>query len=89
MQVSVRELKNHLSQYLREVKMGEQVIVTSHDIPIARLTPIPQSKNEEIQILLQMEGISWNGKKPSGGKKRPSLKGKGKNASDYVLEDRR
>lgn len=87
MQVSVRELKNHLSQYLRRVKLGENIIVTSHNIPLARLVSIPQSDDDDIQLLLQIDGISWNGKKPKGGESRPQLKGK--NASDYVLEDRR
>lgn len=87
MQVSIRDLKNHLSEYLRRVKKGERIIVTSHNIPLARLLPIPQSEDEDLQALLQMEGISWNGKKPKGGKVRPEIKGK--NVSDYVIEDRR
>lgn len=87
MQVSVRDLKNHLSQYLKKVKSGENIIVTSHNVPLARLTPIFHSDDDEIQDLLQIEGIRWNGKKPVGGKNSPQLKGK--SASDYVLEDRR
>ncbi len=86
MHVSVRELKNHLSMYLNQVKRGEAIIVTSHRVPLARLSPIPQSADENIQQLLQIEGVSWNGKKPKGGKKCPILKGS--QASDAVLKDR-
>lgn len=88
MQVSVRDLKNHLSKYLHLVRDGEHIIVTSHQVALARLLPIPQHVNENIQSILQIEGINWNGKKPTGGKKRPIIKGD-KTVSDYVLEDRK
>lgn len=87
MQVSVRDLKNHLSKYLQKVKLGIPIIVTSHHIPLAKLIPIPQVAEKNIQQLLQIEGISWNGKKPHGGKIRPKMKGK--TAAEYVLEHRR
>lgn len=35
--VGVRELKNRLSEYLRLVKRGEQVLVTEHGVVIAEL----------------------------------------------------
>lgn len=87
MQVSVRELKDHLSKYLHCVQMGESIVVTSHHLPLARLVPIPQSKDKDLQGLLQMDGIHWNGKKPKGNKNSPKVTGK--MASDYVIEDRR
>ena len=37
--VGVRELKNQLSNYLDRVKAGEEITVTEHGRPIARLTP--------------------------------------------------
>jgi prevent-host-death family protein len=37
---SVSILKAHLSRYLAAVKSGEEVVVTEHGRPIARLTPI-------------------------------------------------
>lgn len=87
MEVSIRELKNHLSQYIHRIQKGEGIIITSHHKPVARLTPILQSKNEVLQALLQTEGFHWNGKKPQGSKTPPKLKGN--TASDSVLEDRR
>ena len=87
MQVSVRDLKNHLSKYLHMVQAGERLIVTSHHIPLARVLPIPQHSDLEIQHITQMEGISWNGKKPRGGQHRPKIQDK--TAAEYVLEDRR
>ena len=86
MQVSVRELKNHLSKYLHQVQMGGSIVVTVHNVPLARLLPIPTHADENIQRILQIEGVHWNGKKPKGGKDRPIIEGK--TASDYVIEDR-
>lgn len=37
MEVSVRELKSRLSEYLRRVADGEEVVVTSHGKAVARL----------------------------------------------------
>jgi prevent-host-death family protein len=40
MNVSVRNLKDHLSEYLRRVQNGEQVTVTDHGRPIAALVSL-------------------------------------------------
>ena len=37
---SVAELKARLSEYLAGVKKGEELIVTEHGTPVARLTPL-------------------------------------------------
>ncbi len=39
--VGVRELKNQLSAFLERVKAGEEITVTEHGRPIARLSAIP------------------------------------------------
>lgn len=38
--VGVRELKDHLTQYLRRAKQGEEVVVTERGKPIAIIRPI-------------------------------------------------
>lgn len=35
--VGVRELRDHLSQYLEQVKAGERITVTEHGRPVAEL----------------------------------------------------
>jgi prevent-host-death family protein len=40
LQVSVAELKAHLSPYLRMVRAGQDVIVTDRGVPVARLCPV-------------------------------------------------
>lgn len=38
--VGVRELKNRLSAHLDRVKAGEEITVTEHGRPVARLIPV-------------------------------------------------
>ena len=42
MEVAVRELKDRLSELLRNAKAGEEIVVTSHGRPIARILPVEQ-----------------------------------------------
>ncbi len=79
MQVSVRELKNHLSEYLHRVEQGEDIQVARRNVPVARLTPIPRI------ALTRMPGTSWSGIKAKGGRSRPVISGKG--TADRVLEE--
>jgi len=41
--ISVRELKNHLSEYLRRLQAGEEITVTSHGRPLGRLRLVRDS----------------------------------------------
>ncbi len=86
MQVSVRELKNNLSKYLKLVRRGEPVVVTSHRTPLARLLPIPEIEDGGLGRLLQLDWVHWNGKKPRGGTLCPEIRGK--SIAESVLEDR-
>jgi prevent-host-death family protein len=40
--VSVRELRQHLSRYLRRVERGERLVVTQRRRPVAVLGPLPE-----------------------------------------------
>ena len=87
MRVSVRELKTHLSKYLNLVKTsGEPVIVTSRDIAMAKLSPVPDANAPKLRQLTQSGVIRWNGKKPKGGRVRPKITGR--TAASRVVEDR-
>jgi prevent-host-death family protein len=39
-EVGVRELRNNLSRYLARVQAGEEVVVTDHGQPVARVLPV-------------------------------------------------
>jgi prevent-host-death family protein len=40
MNVGIRELKQHLSEYLRQAAAGEVIQVTDRGVPVALITPV-------------------------------------------------
>lgn len=89
----IRELKTHLSQYLRDVKQGGVILVTERGKVIAQIVPVkPDKKKEEIQSALHQlaeKGYillpqQWG--KPMGHPRR--IRVKGTPFSDAVIEDR-
>jgi prevent-host-death family protein len=89
-QVSVRDLKTHLSSWLARAEAGEMVEVTSHRKPIARITAVKSPEKvspDPLQAAIGAGVVSWNGQKPVF----PApikLKGQGKRISDIVIGDR-
>jgi prevent-host-death family protein len=59
--VAVADLKSHLSQYLSEVREGEELLVTSTGKTIARIVPV-EPREQSIEQLEQL-GIVKTGKK--------------------------
>jgi len=55
---TVTKLKASLSEYLRQVKAGEEVLVTERGRPIARLAPTvnPQTFPEEL-VEMEKQGV--------------------------------
>ncbi|MEX2124107.1 MAG: type II toxin-antitoxin system prevent-host-death family antitoxin [Woeseia sp.] len=71
MKVSVRELKNRLSEYLRRVQSGEEIVVTSHGEPVGRLVgPTPPSVHPEDDALARLRAQPWV--RPGNGRKTAS-----------------
>jgi prevent-host-death family protein len=89
-QVSVRDLKTHLSELLARAQAGEVVEVTSHRKPIARITAVkpavPTSTNP-LQKAIDADLISWSGKNPVI-PPPVKLNDGGPLMSDIVIEDR-
>ena len=91
MNVAVRELKDHLSEYINRAAAGEEVVVTSHGKPVARLAPL-REPGDEASVLERIRSQPWvhAGK---GGQWQPvmnpmaSTPGEA-SLSDWVLEDR-
>ena len=61
MRTSVRELKDHLSDYLRRVQQGEEIVVTSHNRPVAKLVPLSEAEAKtgvtRAQFLTELETL--------------------------------
>lgn len=91
MQIAIRELKNNLSKYLKQVQTGTEIIVTTHGKPVARFCQLEPGNNQSSTNSLQK--MHWIRKAQKGNPKglpdnlriKPSP---GKNLSDIILEDR-
>ena len=85
--VGVRELKIHLSKYLREVKLGNTIVITDHGKPVGRLSPATTNVAERIEAMRQSGIITWNGEKPSIEPPTVCIEGN-VSVSDLLIEDR-
>jgi prevent-host-death family protein len=86
--VGVRELKNKLSYYLRDVKRGRPVTITERGESVAILIPAQAHPDAQIARELTRKGIgSWKGGKPKGASRQFAVKGKP--VSQIILEERR
>jgi prevent-host-death family protein len=79
--VGIRDLKAQLSEYLRQVKAGETVIITEHGRPIGRIVPEPVSLEERVRNLTESGEILWDGNKI------PQFDPVGDNESQMLLSD--
>jgi antitoxin (DNA-binding transcriptional repressor) of toxin-antitoxin stability system len=89
--VSIRELRNNLSEYLRKAERGESVGVTRRGKLIATIRAEREVEEDPDAWLWKAvrEGkISWSGKKFRPGMPTVRLKGEGPNASEMIIEDR-
>jgi len=91
-EVSIRDLRNNLTRYLRRVECGERVTVTRRGKPIATIQAEAKTEGDADAALWKMvrEGkLIWSGQKFEGPKKRIALRGEGPTMSEMILEDRR
>ena len=90
--VGIRELKNRLTQYLRETKKGEEIVVTERGSPIAVIQPIRAARRStslEARLgALAARGVVTVPTRKPRAKIRPVTL-KGPPLSRTVLEDRR
>lgn len=64
-QVSISQLKDQLSAYLKKVRAGETVVVMDRNTPVAQLTPLPSRQDVSERIArLEAEGVLLPPKRP-------------------------
>jgi antitoxin (DNA-binding transcriptional repressor) of toxin-antitoxin stability system len=69
--VGIRELKNRLSEYLRQVRRGEEILVTDRGVVVAELRrPGPRTSDSEYPALVE---LARGGKARLGAENRPEL----------------
>jgi len=86
MQVSTREFKSHLSQYINRAQAGQVFEITSHRKMVARIIGIASTSDDGLTRLLTSGAATWVGGKPAGADLR--LCAKGIPVSQMVVEDR-
>jgi prevent-host-death family protein len=84
-EVGVRELKNNLSRYLVRVRGGDEVVVTDHGRPVARLVAIDAS-TDRLAALID-DGTVRAARSPRRALPQ-RVRGKG-TVSDLVADQRR
>lgn len=93
MEVSVRELKNRLSEYLRRVQTGQEIVITSRGRPVGRLTAArKRSGNPEEAAVARLRALPWirpgKGGKPRGVKHSIRIKPGERTVAEIIGEDR-
>ena len=86
--IGIKELKNRLSYYVRQVRKGQQITVTDRGRAVAVIVPTGEAGAVEVLMALVREGFaSWQGGKPAGSARAVAVAGKP--LSEIVLEGRR
>ncbi len=60
--VSVSELRVHLSRYLRQVERGEVILITKRGTPIGRIVPADLPLKKKMEALVKAGFLYWGGK---------------------------
>lgn len=67
--ISHREMRNHSAEALRRVEAGEELVITNHGRPVARLSPLSASAVDDLvaQGLARpaRENASWRNLPPA------------------------
>jgi prevent-host-death family protein len=92
-EVSIREMKNNLSKYLKRVQAGEEIVITHRGQPVARLVSAVRYESLSVEdavarLLASPLVRPGKGGKPKGAKRPIAWKLGEKTLSDLLLEDR-
>ncbi|HZL96633.1 MAG TPA: type II toxin-antitoxin system prevent-host-death family antitoxin [Vicinamibacterales bacterium] len=88
---TVVDLKARLSEYLRLVKSGHEVVVTDRNVPVARLVPLDDRERKSTRRLRLTRAGALKpgaGKLPAALKRPPSGAQDGASVVDALLAER-
>ena len=89
MEVGIRQLKLHLSEYLARVRKGEVLTVTDRGTPVARIVPAPPPTLPSSVLRAIEEGrLIYKPWRPENLPKPIKLLPGDKTLADYVIEQR-
>jgi prevent-host-death family protein len=87
MDVPVTELRAHLSEWLDRVQGGEEVVVTDHGVPVARLLGVTSTATLQRLAAEGVIGRDVSARRPAASRQvRPRPR---RPVSDYVSDQRR
>lgn len=86
MQVGIRRLRDHLSEYVALVKAGAEIVVTDRGSPVARLVPHDRGESLEELIAQGLVQRPLSVKRRAAARKRVLPSG---DVSSLVAEQRR
>jgi prevent-host-death family protein len=91
MEVSVRDLKDRLSEYLRRVEKGERLVVTDRKRPIAEIGPVKRGRmtHEQWFSFLGERGELARAKRPRKFADVKPTRIRGEPLSKTILDGRR
>jgi len=58
---NIADLRNHLTQYLREVRAGEEIVVRDRQRPIAKIVPLAIDSDDVEEAALLADGLMRKG----------------------------
>ena len=79
--VNIRELKAHLSKYLRKVKEGHTILITERGKPIGCIIPERELLEERLARMVAAGLAEWSGKQLQP--RQPTLS----NQSELLISD--
>jgi prevent-host-death family protein len=85
MDVGIRDLRSGFSRYVARVKKGEEIVVTEHGKPVAKLVPL---NGESKRQRLIREGVLIPARRPKGPLPEPIRLEGDVRLSEIVLEMR-
>jgi prevent-host-death family protein len=85
--VGVRDLKARLSEYLRQVKQGQVILITEHGRTVGRLLPAEGTPEVRLKVLQEAGMVAWNGQKPEP-IAPPAVNRSDRQVSDLLVEMR-
>ena len=87
LRVSIRELKNRLSHYLRLTKRGEMVEITDRGKPIGRIVPLGSGLEERLEAMAEL-GLLIRGEGRLHPRPPPARAKQGKSVAEILIEER-
>jgi len=83
--IGMRDFRARLSEYIRQVKNGQSLIITEHGKPVGCIVPMEMSLEQRVEMLREAGLVEWSGKKLRDLK--PTAVNRGDRlASDIVVE---